>query len=391
MLSNGLRFILWLGALLCCSNRVTSLVYSITTILPPIRHPSSLFSLKRSKIVHSQPLSDNGDDASYHHQLRRRDAAAYILGSAWASLTAMLTFPSYASAAQGAAEYDLEFYLRDLFQGNNREGNIQPSNPPIPLPPRTLNTKEVLELLINEHCDGHCFSVALLSQLTGVPSDDISNRVALMRQRVCKAFQAKAPWIRESIQDQYYLDLTAYCLFRVAAQLIPTDYTLRDKWIRTLGKQLYAQAKKRHLITPTNNETRTLSASVPTLIQLMDFFNSTRYVSSYRIIQSDSVTATDFLDTLDDEDIQDGRPVNLLISLLRPATLGAALQLTAEGTRFSPEFVAPTLAAMWEEQFHLSTQYETYFVDNTYRANPKDFFPDEVLIQFTIQRKTETT
>jgi hypothetical protein len=135
--------------------------------------------------------------------------------------------------------------------------------------------------------------------------------------------------------------------------------------------------------TPIHNTTTStiipLSQSTQTLIQLLDLFNSTRYISSYRI-QKDPI-----LDTLDDEDIQQGRSINLLISLYRPATLGSALQLTAEGSRFSPEFIAPTLAAMWEDLCHLYTEYETYFVDNTYRPNPKDFFPDEVLLQLTIK------
>jgi len=310
-----------------------------------------------------------------------------------------------ASAVQGAAEYDLEFYLRDLFQGNKREGNVQASLPPKALPPRNLVNFDVFNV-INDSCDGNCVSVNLLSKLTGISTQDISTRTTQLRQKVYTSFQTKNPWKQESVQDEYYFDLTLYCLFRVAAEVMPTDYILRDTWIRNIGRSIYKQAfeeKERMILdkayimmenssSSTVNEIASpsstndmptpisLSQSTPYLLKLLDLFQSTQYISSYRI-QKDSP----IFDTYDDEDIQQGRSINLLISLIRPVTLGSALQLTAEGSRFSPEFIAPTIAAMWEDVCHLETMYETYFVDNTYRPNPKDFFPDEVLLQLTIK------
>jgi hypothetical protein len=79
--------------------------------------------------------------------------------------------------------------------------------------------------------------------------------------------------------------------------------------------------------------------------------------------------------------------VDCLISIFRPATLGASLQITGEGSRFSPEFVGTTLTALLDAEFGIRARYETYFVDQEYRANPKDFFPNEQLLQFTLTKK----
>jgi hypothetical protein len=323
--------------------------------------------------------------------LPRRRALYQIVGLA--SSFAFVGIAADASAAPGAAEYDLEYYMRDLVMGNNREGNRPPSPPPASPPPRTLVTHNFLDALLNEACDGNCIAVSQLSLITGLPSTDISRQIDTLRNKVYPSFQVKHPWTQTSLQDEYYFDLTNYCLFRVAADLIPQNYALRDEWVRSMGNNLYARAKELlpTLATtsiPTNNQTLTLSQSSTLLIQIMNLFNYTRYVSSYRIQRDTSFSSDipiDVFDSYDDEDIQLGRSINLIISLKQPATLGAALQLTAEGSRFTPEFIAPTLAAMWTDLCHLSTDYETYFVDNTYRPNPKDFFPDEVLIQFTIK------
>ena len=55
-------------------------------------------------------------------------------------------------------------------------------------------------------------------------------------------------------------------------------------------------------------------------------------------------------DSYDDEDLTTGRDVNFLLSLDRPTTLGASLQITGESSRFTPEWVGPMLMAMWEEE-----------------------------------------
>jgi hypothetical protein len=42
---------------------------------------------------------------------------------------------------------------------------------------------------------------------------------------------------------------------------------------------------------------------------------------------------------------------------------------------------------MWRKELGCKVEYETYFVDEEYRPNPKDYFPTEQLLQFTIISK----
>merc|ERR1712003_575565 len=71
-----------------------------------------------------------------------------------------------AARAKGAAELDLEFYVRDLISGNKKEGSISPSKngPPVP-PPRKL-TGNVIPMLLNNECNADCIPVqALIEQI----------------------------------------------------------------------------------------------------------------------------------------------------------------------------------------------------------------------------------
>mmetsp|Transcript_4885 Transcript_4885/g.10769 ORF Transcript_4885/g.10769 Transcript_4885/m.10769 type:complete len:111 (+) Transcript_4885:2-334(+) len=109
-------------------------------------------------------------------------------------------------------------------------------------------------------------------------------------------------------------------------------------------------------------------------------------MSSYRLGGEDESRRGRYVfDELDDDDIKSGSTVDCLASIYEPAVLSSALQITGEGSRFSPDFVGSTMAAVWEEA-GIKASYESYFVDPVYRPNPKDFFPTERLIQFTLKK-----
>ena len=123
----------------------------------------------------------------------------------------------------------------------------------------------------------------------------------------------------------------------------------------------------------------------------MKYFESIAFIDSFflgernkeSILSKSDKTNNTMFDEFDDDDFMSGLSVNALLSVVRPATLGASLQITGEGSRFAPDFIGCTLAALWEESGY-DVSYESYFVDNEYRPNPKDFFPDEQLFQFTL-------
>ncbi len=318
--------------------------------------------------------------------------------------------PSFATTtnnnnkAKGAAEYDFDFYVRDLFLGNKKEGNILPSQPPPTPKPRQMSP--LLRKIVNESGDGSCIAVKELAKLFQddsssdgggivlVTPDMISNKIVSFRDKVSKSFQTKEPWEEQSMLDEYYFDLTCYALYRTAADYIPTNYVLRDKWVRNVGGEIYQLLKREGMVSSSlssseSTKKKSLTDTIPTLIQILDTFESTKFIKGFRLGEkNDEVrTGKNIFDEYDNDDISSGLNVNLLVSVFRPATLGSSLQITGEGSRFSPDLISPTIAAMFEEELGLKVEYEGYFVDEEYRPNPKDFFPDEQLLQFTLSRK----
>lgn len=214
--------------------------------------------------------------------------------------------------------------------------------------------------------------------------------MASYRERVAPAFFAKAPWSVESVSDQYYFDLTAYAFWRTAADLI-TDYVQRDKFARQVGREIYADIQKAGLVQGgqkgrSGGKATTLTGTISTIVEVLDLFSSSGYCKGYRLGGEDAAQrGSDVFDQYDDDDITSGLAVDCLVSVYEPAVLSASLQITGEQSRFSPDFVGATLAAIWEES-GVSARYESYFVDPVYRPNPKDFFPNERLIQFTLKK-----
>lgn len=337
----------------------------------------------------------DGQFSSINRRIMFKVTSAQSLCFATLALTE-LPKPCLARAAKGAAEYDLEFYMRNLIQGNNpREGNIQATLPPPSSPPRTLLV--LVEGILNNQLNSNCIALRTLSQITQVPVEDISDKIRIFRQKVAPAFAVRAKWLQESVTDEYYFDLTCYALYRTAADLMPrpSDYKLRDLWVRTLGQEIYeymllqtssSSWKLSSLRTKLPSKIHKLTDTIPILQQILDDFQSNNFIISYSLgdKNDDLRTGSNVFDAFDDQDIESGLSVNCLVSLKRPATLTSSLQIVGEGSRFIPEFIGTTIAAMWRKEIGRKVEYETYFVDEEYRPNPKDYFPSEQLLQFTI-------
>jgi len=313
--------------------------------------------------------------------------------SAPLSLLVLTNQPAPSAAAtkgaKGAAEYDLEFYVRNLIKGNNdKEGNIQASAPP-PLPAsRTLANKSdpsFIQSIINDELSNDCIALRTLSKVTNVPVSEIAEMVKDYRIKFSKSFGTRAKWQQELIVDEYYFELTCYSLYRTAAALMPSDYKRRADWVALLGEEIYNSIATR----TAGKKPSKLTETIPIMVQILECFQSNNFVSSYRLgdKNDDFRTGLNIFDSYDDDDIEAGITLNCLMSLIRPATLTSSLQIVGEGSRFLPEFVGTTIAAMWRKELGLQVEYETYFVDEEYRPNPKDFFPAEELFQYSIKKK----
>jgi hypothetical protein len=308
---------------------------------------------------------------SLHQPCRRRSFVQHLC-----FLPVISPQPSF--ARQGAAEYDFEYYLRDLWMGNPVQGTESASTPP-PLPPPRVLTGPLLPLLLNDDCSSDCVPVRVLKTFFNNQNEFVrfQTKFQAYRSNASRSFAARAPWKEPTVNDQYYFDLTAYALWRAVADVLP-DYTVRQHFVQQLGHELYnsmplTQRASVHLQAP-------ITSTLVTLLEILNQFVASNYMTSYQLGDNESTT---ILDDLDDETLMQGGTVNLLISLYQPATLQAALQITGEQSRFVPEYVGTTLVALFDS-VGLEATYETYFVDSTYRPNPKDYFPNQVLLQFTL-------
>jgi len=133
-----------------------------------------------------------------------------------------------------------------------------------------------------------------------------------------------------------------------------------------------------------------LVGSIPAITELLNLFKSSQYCKNYRIRSSDNAGVggddVPIFDKFDDESLVSIGQVNALVSVYEPATLGASLQINGENSRFAPDFVGTSLAAVWEICGGIRTTWDTFFVDPEYRPNPKDYFPNEQLFQMTLNK-----
>jgi hypothetical protein len=309
----------------------------------------------------------------------------YVLRNGGATLATGIVFlPTSAShAARGAAELDFEFYMRDLIGGNRKEGNIQPSNlPPVP-PPRQI-TDPLRDLILNDACSADCLSILALIETVLVSNEnsydvedpryierDIQQRITSYRERARRGFYAREPWQAEKLTDQYFFDFTSYALWRTAADLLP-NYQDRDNFVRKLGRFIYKNCKKYELLGKEPVGKDGIRGTADCVEEVLELFQRNGFCSGYRLgeVVKEKDEKFPLFDELDDDALQVGGTVDCLISVFNPATLGAALQITGEQSRFAPDFIGPTLAAMWETA-GLRPTWETYFVDQEYRPNPK--------------------
>jgi hypothetical protein len=328
-----------------------------------------------------------------------------------------------APRAKGAAELDIEFYILDLIGGNKKEGTVLPSGlnsrSGAPRPPRTLSLPSApsfVEALLTTDCSNlSCIPIqALLEQLKTLHPKTAESDIVLDLQHRLNAyldesslyrssFYSRSPWQKDDITDEYYFDFTSYALWRTAGDVLPLSpldlSKQRDAFVRAIGRKILRQGQQLGLFQHGQSISEALADTVPRCTEILSAFQKSGYCAGFRIAgsaSSDDDTKIDergkksaglvtVFDALDDDSLAGGASVNCLVSVFEPATLGASLQITGEQSRFIPDYIGPTLAACWEQQIDNSrVQWETYFVDPVYRPNPKDYYPNEQLYQFTI-------
>ena len=267
--------------------------------------------------------------------------------------------------------------------GNKREGNLPVSNAPPPHPPRKLEGR-LLPLLLDDELQS-CIPILELARISGIPISALSEETRAVRSKVQSAFKTSHPWEEELMRDEYYFDLTCYALWRTASTVISQDYARRDLFVRNIGRRMLNEMmnflSKKSIDTLQSTNGPSLTDTVPCVIEILNKFQSSNYCTGYRLgdKNDDDRTGINVFDSLDDETVSSrggggGGSVDCLVSIFDPSTLGGALQIIGEGSRFAPDFIGPTLAAVWERvggDGVVAVSFESYFVDPVYRPNPK--------------------
>jgi hypothetical protein len=380
------------------------------------------------------------------HDRQRRRLLQQMIVTATTTAGALASVPALALAAtattkvraKGAAEYDLEYYMRDLFQGNQPQGN-QPASPPpasYTRPPRILSGPLILPIPGTAGAtpsqplpllDSDCLNCIIVDELVRVtrhltPTNNNNEKIdAALISQLTQDYRSRAlrngygaykPYQTASMTDEYYLDVTAYALWKTASSdaILGTNYKARNVFMKNVGRRIYAvlkqeqppQQQDENNANSKSKSPLTLTSTLPVIQRILQVFQDSNLIASYRLgpteNYNDPKNITPLFDKYDDQDfVVEGATLNALVSVFEPATLGAALQITGEGSRFAPDFVGFTLAAAFEDMLNtnngntgtrkVDVSLESYFVDSTYRPNPKDYFPDEQLLQFTISSR----
>ena len=157
-------------------------------------------------------------------------------------LIASLLSIDEADAAQGAAEYDAEYYVRNLFNGNRgKPAQSIRAGPPI----RDARTMKVPAFLLDETCSAQCIVGNELSRYSDKSATVISQLVDNYREKSSRAFQVKSPWKEKVMNDQYYFDLSCYAVWKTAAELIP-NLVQRDNFARSIGRSFLSGKLRLH-------------------------------------------------------------------------------------------------------------------------------------------------
>ena len=225
-----------------------------------------------------------------------------------------------------------------------------------------------------------------LSSVSGKPRSELLTRLQDLTAKFEPSFQRRAPFDIADLTNTRSFDFVAYTWWRLVADILPPgprrkEFTaaLGDRLLDIVARQDKDKDKgdildgKKELLTTTRPEGfLPLLRGAKTALQVLG--------------QAGLFTTFD-LDLDDDaaSDWDEGYSVELKVSVRQTATLGASLQLAGEGQAFRPDVSSLVLGSFFRRR-QVTTGFDEYFLDETYRPDPNDFRPELLLQQWTLQR-----
>ena len=288
--------------------------------------------------------------------------------------------PRSALAAQGAAEMDLEFYLR----GALGRPPPPPATPQAPLRPRLLDgvfvarAVEAVEATLSEQLSltPTALREAAASRRRGQALE--YNRVLLSGAfGDGSGYDAAAAVETATSSSQFGFDLTLLCLFSILADArVPKAEAA--VCAQRLGSRLLAAygAPPTSVVTTASAPTPPIAELIGGMRALLGQLRTAGYVSQFAIDDSDV-----------DEGLWSARsslsPTRLTVTLTDSASLRAALLLNGRPGA-SPELAKPLLLAYLRARAVDVTEVNEFFLDSVYRPSPLDYQPNQQILTMTI-------
>lgn len=366
---------------------LSSVIYLLCIIMRPDGRKTSSFPNERidaMKATTSASVAENGGPTpsapvepllfSLDSEPRslRTSSSTTILGSLM-TMTAVFGGPKVASAAKGAFEMDAEYYISNLLNKNKGEAaKTGESRRPIYRSPRKLDAaaaNAVYDKLID-------LVIAGADGNTKVNKDDLMKKVSDLRVKKLDYFRSFAPIVKEDLSDQYYFDITLYCLYQVTQGIIPTSEK-RVKFRTAVGEAVYdaVVAKKGEGEGGAGAATVPVRQAVNDVVSTLERLKQTNFIASYTF---DADDASD--EQFARETFAVNAPVSFQVTINEPANLLSFIQGQIDDTFFHPEIIGSCVAASLRRNGYWS-KYEDYLLDNYYRESNFDLRADAVILE----------
>jgi hypothetical protein len=284
----------------------------------------------------------------------------------------LLLTPKVSNAAAGAFEMDMDYYLRNIINGNDvkkeNEKKVRKSIFPSPRQMDIKTTTKIIDIIKTIACKMSSLSIETLNEYIDIE----------LPKKLVK-FKEYIPITNENFSDQYYFDIYLYLIYKAIENVVSKSED-RVKLRQKVGDEILQLFIKDKLInmTMTNNQrnVENLAYNVKLILQS---YVKIGLISSF-IFDDDDLADQAYADS----SFQEGLPVSFQFTLKEPATLLGFIEQNKNDTFYHPEIIASTIASYCRQQ-GFNTRFEDYLVDNYYRTENFDIEAQDILIEMLIK------
>jgi len=300
---------------------------------------------------------------------RPRSLSQHTLVKARGGLTAALTLLSTASAvraAQGAFEMDAEYYLRNAFKTQSSQKDAVRT---VFKSPRKLD-KEFANDIVER------------AVIANLPSGFNRARYEEEQQKQYSKWREFAPFAAKDLSDQYWEDLSLYCIYMQAGEILPSSEK-RVAFREKVGGAVLDLAVKNGCELRSGGGSGSQTEIARDVFMLLSFLQSKGQVAGF-VYDADDFGDEEFAE----KSYAQKLPVSATIQLKEPCNVISFIQGVKENTFFHPEFIGSALVALIERSGKFA-RFEDYLLDNFYRESNFDTQAQDVVIELQMRGDKE--